>query len=105
MKNDDKKKLDTANEYEETDQTINYYDDEAEAYVDRETVQLTKLKQKELPCSAEYREPTEAPGLRESIGFDFSWIHSSASRVQSIKCGYILALLISFIASIITNFC
>lgn len=59
---------------------IEYYEDES--YDDKKTSQLLQLKQKELPCPQQYREQLEHPSTREFIGFDLSWIHSSATKAQ-----------------------
>lgn len=58
-----------------------YYEDES--YDEKRTTQLVQFKQKELPCPQQYREQLEHPSTREFIGFDLSWIHSSATRTTN----------------------
>lgn len=57
---------------------IEYYEDES--YDDKIKTQLVQIKQRDLPCPQEYREQLEHPSTREFIGFDLSWIGSSASQ-------------------------
>lgn len=54
-----------------------YSDDESN---DDEKINLLSLQKRELPCPQEYREQFEHPSTREFIGFDLSWIRSSANK-------------------------
>lgn len=73
---------------------IEYYEDES--YNDKQTTQLVQIKQKDLPCPQEYREQLEHPLTREFIGFDLSWMGSSASSTQRTMSVLILALITHF---------
>lgn len=60
---------------------IEYYEDES--YDDKKMTQLFQLKQRDLPCPQQYREQLEHPSTREFIGFDLSWIRSSAPEPRN----------------------
>lgn len=64
---------------DETD--TEYYEDEI--YNEQKTTNLLQLKQKELPCQKGFIEALEHPSTREFIGFDISWMHSSATRITT----------------------
>lgn len=71
-----------------------YYDDES--YDEKRTTQLMQFKQRDLPCPQQYREQLEHPSTREFIGFDLSWIGSSATRIHQLKTVLFLALTTHF---------
>lgn len=60
---------------------IEYYEDES--YDDKKMTQLLQMKQRDLPCPQQYREQLEHPSTREFIGFDLSWMRSSATKTQN----------------------
>ncbi|CAO1415993.1 unnamed protein product [Diamesa serratosioi] len=64
---------------DETD--TEYYDDEI--YNEQKTSNLLQLKQKDLPCQKGFIEALEHPSTREFIGFDISWMHSSAIKTTT----------------------
>lgn len=70
-----------------------YYEDES---FDDKRTNLLQLKQRELPCPQQYREQFEHPSTREFIGFDLSWIHSSATKSQKPFAVLFLALITNF---------
>lgn len=55
-----------------------YYEDEIND--EKTRIQLMQMKQRDLPCPQEYREQFEHPSTREFIGFDLSWMRSSATK-------------------------
>lgn len=57
-----------------------YYEDES--YDEKKMTQLLQMKQRDLPCPQQYREQLEHPSTREFIGFDLSWIRSSATKTH-----------------------
>lgn len=79
-----------------------YYDDES--FDDKRSTQLTQIKQRELPCPQQYREQIEHPSTREFIGFDLSWIRSSATTNKHMTMILFLALVTHFAGSLAAFF-
>lgn len=73
-----------------------YYDDES--YDERRTSQLLQFKQRDLPCPQQYREQFEHPSTREFIGFDLSWMRSSAGRGADIMKSILMLILLKHFA-------
>ena len=83
---------------------IEYYEDES--YDDKAKTQLVQIKQRDLPCPQEYREQFEHPSTREFIGFDLSWIRSSAPQrtTNQVKFLLFLALITHFACTLAAYF-
>lgn len=79
-----------------------YYDDES--FDDKRSTQLMQIKQRELPCPQQYREQIEHPSTREFIGFDLSWIRSSATTNKHMTTILFLALVTHFAGSLAAFF-
>jgi hypothetical protein len=73
---------------------VEYY--EEESFEERRTIPLMRLKQKDLPCSQQYREQLEHPSSREFIGMDLSWIRSSALSIQASLWATIFSCIVLF---------
>lgn len=72
------------------DEVAEYYDDES--YDEQKKTQLMQFKQRDLPCPQEYREQLEHPSTREFIGFDLSWMRSSAPQTTLHRMMSLLSL-------------
>lgn len=72
------------------DDAVEYYDDES--YDEQKKTPLTQFKQRDLPCPQEYREQFEHPSTREFIGFDLSWMRSSAPQATFHRAMSLLSL-------------
>lgn len=83
---------------------IEYYEDES--IDDKTKTNLVQIKQRDLPCPQEYREQFEHPSTREFIGFDLSWIRSSASphATNPVKSLLFLALTTHFACTLAAYF-
>lgn len=71
-----------------------YPDDESFQDTRPKYTNLLKITQKELPCPQQYRDHFEHPSTREFIGFDISWINSSALR-QNVDSIFIFVCTVS----------
>ena len=80
---------------QELNDDVEYYDDES--YDDQKKTPLLQIKQRDLPCPQEYREQLEHPSTREFIGFDLSWMHSSATQTSH-------RLMVNLSLALITHF-
>lgn len=75
------------------DEVAEYYDDESyDEQKKTPLMQLTQFKQRDLPCPQEYREQFEHPSTREFIGFDLSWMRSSAPQASLHRAMSLLSL-------------
>jgi hypothetical protein len=98
---DEKPSLDVG--YENVLKQQNDYSDD-ESNNDDEKVNLLTLQKRELPCPQEYREQFEHPSTREFIGFDLSWIRSSATKICSQSLWILVLALVSHSYSTLTAF-